>query len=95
MVTLRVEHPVPDFDAWKRAFDGDPLDRRASGVRRYRVLRPLDDPNHAMVDLEFDALEEAEAMRSALLKLWDRVQREGVIGEGRIVIAEIVETAEP
>jgi hypothetical protein len=95
VVLLRIEHPVPDFDAWKRAFDGDPLDRRGSGVRRYRVLRPLDDPNHVMVDLEFDTVEEAEAVRSALLELWDRVQGEGVIGEGRILIAEVVETVEP
>lgn len=95
MITLRIEHPVPNFDAWKRAFDGDPLDRRASGVRRYRVLRPLDDPNHVMVDLEFDTLEEAEAMRGALLELWDRVRREGVIDEPRTRLAEVVETIEP
>jgi hypothetical protein len=94
VVTLRIEHPVPDFDAWRRAFDGDPLDRRGSGVRRYRVLRSLDDPAYVMVDLEFDSLEEAEAMRSALQRLWGRVQREGVIGDQRTRIAEILETTE-
>jgi hypothetical protein len=25
MPILRIEHPVPDFDAWKTAFDSDPL----------------------------------------------------------------------
>ena len=24
---LRIEHTVPDFDAWKKAFDSDPLGR--------------------------------------------------------------------
>jgi hypothetical protein len=22
---LRIEHPVPDFDGWKKAFDSDPV----------------------------------------------------------------------
>ena len=94
MVTLRIEHPVPDFDAWRRAFDSDPVGRERSGVRRYRVLRPLDDPNCVMVDLDFDREDEAEAMRTALLQLWSRVQREGLIGDQRARIAEVVETAE-
>jgi hypothetical protein len=45
MPILRIEHPVADFDAWKAAFDGDPLGREQSGVRRYRVLRSVDDPS--------------------------------------------------
>lgn len=27
MHVLRIEHPVPDFDAWKEAFDNDPVRR--------------------------------------------------------------------
>ena len=23
---LRIEHPVPDYDAWKHAFDADPIE---------------------------------------------------------------------
>ena len=39
-VVVRVEHPVPDYELWKReAFDRDPLGRASSGVRRHRVLR--------------------------------------------------------
>jgi len=34
MHILRIEHPVPNFDAWKKAFDSDPLGREQSGVRR-------------------------------------------------------------
>lgn len=74
MPTLRIEHPVADFDAWKQAFDNDPLDRQASGVRRYRVLRALNDPDYVMVDLEFDDAAAAEAMHSALQELWCRLQ---------------------
>ena len=43
MHILRIEHAVPDFESWKAAFDGDPIGRERSGVRRYRVMRASDD----------------------------------------------------
>lgn len=73
MYILRIEHPVPDYDAWKTAFDGDPIGRERSGVRHYRILRATDDPNYVMIDLEFDSVSEAEGVRAALRDLWDRV----------------------
>jgi hypothetical protein len=33
MHVLRIEHPVPDYDAWKEAFDNDPVGREQGGVR--------------------------------------------------------------
>ncbi len=71
---LRIEHPVPDYDAWKAAFDADPVGRARSGVRDFRVLRPVDDVHHVMVDLEFDTPAEAEAMLASLRALWKRVE---------------------
>jgi len=92
MHILKIEHPVPDFDAWKQTFDSDPLGREKSGVRRYRVLRPIDDPNYVMVDLEFDSVGEAEAFGASLRDLWGRVD---VIGENpRARIVDAVETKE-
>lgn len=44
MPILRIEHAVPDFNGWKRAFDSVPADRKWAGVRRYHVLRSLEDP---------------------------------------------------
>jgi hypothetical protein len=66
MYILRIEHPVADYDAWKAAFDSDPIGRERSGVRRYRIMRTTDDPSHIMIDLEFDSLGEAEAVKGAL-----------------------------
>jgi hypothetical protein len=74
MYILRIEHPVPDFNAWKRAFDSDPIGREKSGVRRYRILRPLDDPGYAMIDLEFDSAANAEGVLAAMRVVWGRVQ---------------------
>ena len=57
MYILRIEHPIISYEGWKKAFDSDPADRQKSGVRRYRVMRPIDDANYIMIDLEFDTAE--------------------------------------
>jgi hypothetical protein len=91
MYVLRIEHPIPDFEAWKQAFDSDPLGRERSGVRRYRVMRGVDDPNYVMIDLEFDNSSEAEAVHAGLRTLWGRVD---VMENPQARIAEAVETKE-
>jgi len=93
MSVLRIEHPVRDFEAWKQAFDRDPVGRERSGVRRYRVLRPVDDPNYVLVDLEFDTAREAEALLTAMRAVWDRVQGT-IMSEPQARIVEPVETGE-
>jgi hypothetical protein len=70
MPTLQVEHAISDFEVWKTAFDADPARRKESGVRRYRVFRPVDDPRYVKIDLDFDSVDEAEAFRTALQGLW-------------------------
>lgn len=91
MPTLRIEHAVPDYETWKAAFDRDPIDRRGSGVRRYRIVRPVDDARYVRVDLEFDTLLEAEAVQRALRELWRRVD---VARDPRSRIVETVATAD-
>jgi hypothetical protein len=93
MYILRIEHPAPDFGAWKKAFDSDPVGRQRSGVRRYRILRATDDPAYVMVDLEFDSLTEVEAMHRALLKLWGQVEGK-IIGGPKSRIVEVADTVE-
>jgi hypothetical protein len=70
MVTLRIQHNVPDFDSWKNAFDSDPAGRVRSGVRRYQVSRQVDDPNYVMIDLEFDTAEAAEGLLATMRQIW-------------------------
>jgi hypothetical protein len=74
MTILRIEHKVPNFDGWKKAFDSDPMGRQKSGVRRYNIFRPADDANYVIIDLEFDNVSDAETMLAALRKLWQRVE---------------------
>jgi len=89
MHLLRVEHSVPDFAAWKAVFDDDPVGREGGGVRGYRILRPVDDPNYVLIDLEFDDASAAEAFLVKLGELWARVQ--GRIMENPQARAEVVE----
>lgn len=90
MPILRIQHSVPTFDTWKRAFDSDPIDRAGGGVRRCHVHRSVSDPAFVMIDLEFDTLAEADAFLVKLRRLWS--------GPGKAVIhdprAWIVETIE-
>jgi hypothetical protein len=89
MTVLRIEHPVPDFDRWKQAFESDPVDRRGSGVRRYTILRAVDDPHYVLIDLEFEQTADAEAMLGKLRDLWSRVD---VMHDPRARVAEVVES---
>ena len=91
MPILQIEPKVRDFDGWKQAFDSDPVGRQQGGVRRYRIARLADDPNHVLIELEFDSQDEAERFRSGLQELWGRVgDRLGLEGPQ----ARIVETVE-
>jgi hypothetical protein len=96
MHVLKIEYPVADYDAWKEAFDRDVLDREGSGVRRYRVLRPTDDPNYVMIDLDFDAADEARAYLAALQRqFYSSRQTSPVSGGGlRTRIVELAEAKE-
>jgi hypothetical protein len=73
MYILRIEHPVSEFDGWKRGFDIDPAGRRDFGARSYRIMRPIDNENYVLVDLEFDDVSVAEAYLVLLRDVWSRM----------------------
>jgi hypothetical protein len=91
MYILRIEHPVPDYDGWKKAFDSDPVGREKSGVRHYQILRPTDDPNYVMIDLAFDTMSQAEALLAAMRVVWGRVEGT-IMTSPKARIVEAVET---
>lgn len=93
-IILRIEHTTHNFDAWKKMFDSDPLGRKKSGVRRYRVLRPTDDPNYVMIDLEFDTSSAAESFRSALNNMWRNPEAQKVMLNPKLRIVQTVENKE-
>ena len=90
MYILQIEHPVPSYEGWKKAFENDPVDRKGSGVEHYRISRKLGDPNYVIVDLEFDTLNEAEACHEKLRNLWSRVEG-SVMNNPQSRIIEVIE----
>ena len=88
---IRAEHPVASFEAWRARFDSDPLGREANGVLRYRVMRGADDPQYALIDLEFAQRAEADAFLARLQELWKSVD---VMHDPKAQIAEIVDRGE-
>lgn len=93
MVILQIEHSVSNFDEWKAAFDSDPANRKKAGVRRYRVLRPIDNPNYTIIDLEFDSVDQAESLLAALREVWRGLQGT-LIESPRVRIVNVVESKE-
>ena len=93
MPILQIEHPVPNFEGWKKAFETDPIGRQQGGVLRYRILRKVDDPNYVIIDLEFDKLMEAENFLSSLRNLWRRVEGT-LMNSPQARILEVVESRE-
>ena len=73
-----VQHPIgrgpfSDFEAWKRAFDSDPVGRAQHGVRRHWIYRSPE-ADFAAIGLEFNSMDEAERFRadldSGLAEVW-------------------------
>ncbi|HEY7834781.1 MAG TPA: hypothetical protein VIG30_14505 [Ktedonobacterales bacterium] len=91
MISLRIEHAVLNYDAWKQAFDSDPVGRKQSGVRRYVIARSVDDPNLVVIDLEFDTPSQAQGLLTAMRGVWGRVEG-SLIQSPRAQIVEVVET---
>jgi hypothetical protein len=79
----------------EEVFDSDPLGRKKSGMRRYQIMRPNDDTNYVMMDLEFDGQKEAEAFAAALCNLWGSAQGQSVMENPKLRIVNPVESKEP
>ena len=90
MIVLHIEHPVPNFEGWKKAFYADPIDRKSSGVRKYRLFRSTENPNYVAIDLEFDNQQTAEATLKKLQAVWGKV--EGTVIKGpKAQIYEVID----
>jgi hypothetical protein len=51
-----------DFDAFKRQFDSDPLDRKQV-AKGHTMLRGVQNPNEIFVRIEFDSADDARAFQ--------------------------------
>ncbi|MBK8494839.1 MAG: hypothetical protein IPL50_07310 [Chitinophagaceae bacterium] len=93
MYILQIEHEVPNYDGWKKAFDSDPINRKESGVKSYRIYRPIANANLVIVELDFENIDQLNTTLQALQDLWNKVQGT-VIAKAKTKILEIVESKE-
>lgn len=93
MITLRIEHKIANYDGWKKAFDSDPINRKQSGVRHYRIYRRTDDTNFVIIDLDFDSLEQAQIVKTALLNIFPKIEG-SLIFDVQLKILNVVESEE-
>lgn len=95
MIILHIEHAIRDFDTWKKAFESDPAGRERSGVRRYQISRPIDDPNYVMIDLAFESTTIAEAFLAKMRQVWQSTPAMAALTDSpRTRIVEVVESKE-
>ena len=94
MSMLVIQHPVTDFQAWKKAFDSDPVGRAKNGVTRHAIYRPADDPKYVVVNLEFSSRGQAEKFLPKLRELWRRVGDKIGLGNAEAVQARILDEVE-
>lgn len=93
MITLRIEHKISNYDEWKKAFDSDPINRKKSGVKRYRIYRPADDEKFVIIELDFDQPDQAQNTQTALQKMFGNIEGRLVFG-ARTKILNLVEATE-
>ena len=93
MITLRIEHKIASYEGWKKAFDSDPINRKQSGVKRFRIYRPADDDKFVIIDLDFDNIDQAQATQIALHKMFGMIEGKLIFG-GQTKILNVVEATE-
>jgi hypothetical protein len=93
MITLRIEHKISNYEGWKKAFDSDPVNRKKSGVKHYRIFRPADDEHFVIIDLEFETLAEAKATQHLLQNMWTKVEGSLIFGP-KISMLNVIESIE-
>lgn len=91
--TLHIEHPVRDFEAWKRAFDGFHDFRAEHDVRSFRVARRVGSHSHVVIDLVFDSADAAARFHRALQEqVWSRPQAGDLLmGAPSATVLDLVE----
>ncbi|MCC7439094.1 MAG: hypothetical protein IT211_11430 [Armatimonadetes bacterium] len=80
MITLRIKHRITNYEGWKKAFDSDPINRKQSGVKRFRIYRPIGDDAYVIIELDFEHLEQAQAAEAALHRMFENIEGKLVFG---------------
>lgn len=87
MATIFLRHPITDYQAWRRHFDGDRPRREAAGLTEMGVYRNAANPNDVLVVWSAADVAGFNAM-AASKGLQDKMQEAGVTGPPEIWIVK-------
>ena len=91
MAHILVRSNVEDYAKWKAAFDGDIGFRGSLGSLGGHVLQDASDPNHVVVLLEWDTMENLQQfVQSDELK--EKMQEAGVTGAPDVYLLNLADT---
>jgi hypothetical protein len=90
MTTLRIEHPINDYDTWRAAFDRFAPARAHAGVQSFAIHLPADDDRYVYLDLEFESRDRATAFAAFLrTNVWSNpAASPGLAGEPQATILQ-------
>jgi hypothetical protein len=91
MHTLQIEHDIPNYEGWKNAFDSDPINRKQSGVKSYRIYQPKDNSKFVRIELDFENIDQLNTTFQSLQNLWNKVQG-SVMSNPKTTIFELIES---
>lgn len=77
----------------EKSFRKWPCEQKKSGVKRYRIQRPVNEPGIVIVELDFDTMEELQSTHQTLQNLWNKVQG-SIILTPKTRVIELVESKE-
>ena len=91
LTTLRIEHPINNYDVWREAFDRYGQARSNAGVLGFVIHRPVDDPLYVMIDLELPNVTAAQGFAAFLTSsVWSNPDTSpGLAG---VPVARVLET---
>ena len=94
MATLRIEHPIRDLETWLGAFGQFAEARQKGGVLTHRIYQSVEDDHYILIDLDFEAIEQAERFRTFLEeKVWSSATASpGLAGRPQARVLISVET---
>ena len=58
----------------------DPINRKQSGVKSYRIYRPNDDDLYIIIELDFDNMGQALSTQTALNKMFGNIDGKIIFG---------------
>jgi hypothetical protein len=86
---MEITHTVKDYASWKKAFDADEPNRKASGLEFIALGRNTENPNSVNIALQASDLAKAKAFATSP-RLKDVMEKNGVVSKPEINYFKVI-----